>query len=170
MGTLILCIVAFAILVYFMRKAAAPDSAKPTLNLLNREGDSDEDTWNTYVAGAKHHIGPADVGGFFGWVANDAGNSHDSDAMGIYNANGRLLGYIPASELGGYRSWCDAQPVPCAGYIYVEDNQMRGRVKAVLPCCEEFIEEEFDAYAKWVRRRIGAKYAPNINSLTFEYN
>lgn len=97
--------------------------------MLNREGDTQDDEWHTYIAGVSYHISKYDIGGFTGWIENDINNAHDSKAMGIYNSFGKLLGYIPAKELLDYRLWCDSKPQPCIGFVYIEDGQYRGRVK-----------------------------------------
>lgn len=136
--------------------------------MLNREGSSHADEWHTYIAGLRYHASVHDIGGFTGWVENDLGNTHDSKAMGIYNSFGKLLGYIPASELEDYRLWCLGQPVPCAGFVYIEDGQYRGRVKMLLPCNKEFLQKEFTRYLQWVKDNYGCDYLPKKLSMTFE--
>lgn len=144
---------------------------KPVLKMLNCEGDPHEDEWHTYIAGVNHHASKYDIGGFSGWVAPDPENTHDNKAMGIYgalNKTGLLLGYIPAKELSDYREWCDAQPQPCVGFIFVEDGQMRGRVKILRPCNEEFLEKEFTRYLQWVNDNYGAEYLPKSMNMQFD--
>lgn len=132
----------------------------PTIRMLNRDGDRNEDEWYTYIAGINYHANRSDIGGFSGWVEWDATNTHDSKAMGIYASSGKLLGYIPADERDEYRQWCDAQPQPCMGYILNEDGKMKGRVKILRPCNEEFLRTEFTRFAQWVSENHGDKYVP----------
>lgn len=144
---------------------------KPVLKMLNREGDLHEDEWHTYIAGVKYHAYKYDIGGFYGWVGPDKDNLHDNKAMGIYasfDSKGKLLGYIPAKELSDYREWCDAQPQPCVGFIFVEDGEMRGRVKILRPCSEEFLEKEFSRYLQWFKDNFGTKYVPKSKNMQFE--
>ena len=136
--------------------------------MLNRDGDTHEDEWHTYIAGLSHHVSKYDIGGFTGWVENDFDNAHDSKAMGVYNSFGKLLGYIPAKELEDYRLWCDAMAQPCVGFIYVEDNQYRGRVKILRPCNEEFLEKEFSLYLRYVKDNYGEEFLPKSNSIQFD--
>lgn len=140
---------------------------KPSLRLLNREGDPDEDEWHTYIAGLPYHAATHDVGGFWGWIEHEVGNKYDRNAMAVYNSSGKLLGYIPAKEVSDYRDWCDSQPVPCTGYIYIEEGQLRGRVKALMPCNEEFLQEEFSRYLQWVNDNVGPEYVPKNLQMTF---
>ncbi|MBD5391267.1 hypothetical protein HDR66_00495 [bacterium] len=141
---------------------------KPVLQMLNREGDMHEDEWHTYIAGLPHHASKYDIGGFSGWVEADYNNKYDRNAMGVYNSFGKLLGYIPAKELSEYREWCDAQSQPCVGFIYSEDGQLRGRIKILHPCNEEFLEKEFSRYLQWVRNNYGEEYLPKTLDMTFD--
>lgn len=141
---------------------------KPKIVILNREGDIQEDEWYTYIAGLPYHASKYDIGGFTGWVENDLNNAHDSKAMGVYSSFGKLLGYIPAKELSDYRHWSDGLPMPCVGFIYIEDGQYRGRVKILRPCNEEFLQTEFSRYLQWVKDNYGAEYLPKSMSMQFE--
>lgn len=137
-------------------KRLPPDTS---IRMLNREGDPDEDEWHTYIAGVKHrNLSGNDIGGFCGYVVNDSENTYDSKAMGVYS--GKLLGYIPASELGEYREWCNGEPMPCVGYIYKEKGEWRGRVKILRPCNADFIREEFTRFISWVENNYGPSFVP----------
>lgn len=110
------------------KKASKSNGIKkgPAIRMINRDGDTHDDEWHTYIAGLSHHISKHDIGGFAGWIENDLNNAHDSKAMGVYNSFGKLLGYIPAKELPDYRHWSDGLPMPSVGFIYIEDGQYRG--------------------------------------------
>lgn len=144
-----------------------PIKSPPSIRMLNREGDVREDEWHTYIAGLPYRASKYDIGGFMGWVEPDYGNSHDRNAMGVYNSFGKLLGYIPARELLDYRVWCDAKPQPCVGFIFVEEGQMRGRVKILRPCNQEFLKEEFSRYLQWVENNYGIEYLPKNGPIHF---
>ena len=141
---------------------------KPAIIMLNRDGDLHEDEWHTYIAGLTHHISKYDIGGFTGWVEVDNLNKLDPNAMGIYNSFGKLLGYIPAKELLDYREWCEARPLPCVGFIFVEDGTARGRVKILRPCNEFFLEKEFSRYLQWVKNNYGDEYLPKSMAMHFD--
>lgn len=140
----------------------------PSFHMINREGDSREDEWHTYIAGLPHHASKYDIGGFTGWIENDSLNTHDSKAMAIYNSAGKQLGYIPAKELTDYRDWSDAKPLPCMGFIYEDEDHLRGRVKILLPCNEEFLQTEFNRYAQWVYDNYGVEYLPKSMGMQFK--
>lgn len=135
--------------------------------MLNRPGNVHEDEWHTYIAGVNYHASKYDICGFCGYVSNDPTNVHDKNAMGIYNSF-KLLGYIPAKELKDYRQWCDADTMPCVGFIFVEDGKMCGRIKVLKPCNEDFLETEFSRYLQWVKDNYGDKYVPKNLTMTLE--
>lgn len=136
--------------------------------MLGREGDTHNDEWHTYIAGVFYHTSKYDVGGFTGWVENDNSNTKDKRAMGIYNSFGKLLGYIPARELTEYRSWSGIAPLPCVGFVAIEDGQTHGRVKILRPCNEDFLQTEFSRYLQWVNDNYGKKYLPQRMSMRFD--
>ena len=136
--------------------------------MLNREGDTQDDEWHTYIAGVSYHISKYDIGGFTGWIENDNTNAYDAKAMGVYNSFGKLLGYIPAKELLDYRLWCDSKPQPCIGFVYIEDGQYIGRVKILRPCNEDFLQTEFSRYLQWVNDNYGKEYLPKSMSMNFD--
>lgn len=137
-------------------------SGRPAITMLNRKGESWADEYQTYIAGVPYHASRRDIGGFSGYVANDAGNTHDRNAMGVYNSDGKLLGFVPARELRDYRDWCGASTVPCIGFIHVEDGQLCGRVKMALPCNQDFVNDVFSRYRDWIRKNHGERYVPPV--------
>lgn len=143
------------------KKTTETKHRKPELviRMLNREGDLYQDEWHTYIAGLHYHASKSDVGGFCGYVANDPYNSYDKNAVAIYSKL-KLLGYIPARELADFREWSDGEVMPCIGIIYVEDGQLRGRVKILKPCNMEFIQKGFSYYINWIKDTHGEKYLP----------
>ena len=136
--------------------------------MLNREGDMQEDERHTYIAGLYYHVSKYDIGGFTGWVAHDTDNTHDRRARGVYNSFGKLLGYIPAKELDDFLAWCDSKPVPCVGFIYTDNGEIRGRVKMLLPCNAEFLQTGFSNYLQWVCDNYGAEYLPKSMSMQID--
>lgn len=176
----ILCVSAILLLYFGLRKPRKsatnkiikPDYSnhrnKPAIKMLNREGDPGKDEWHTYIAGVAHYISQHDIGGFSGFVVTDHNNKYDSNAMGIYNSFGKLLGYIPAKELSDYREWCEGKAQPCVGFIFIEDNQIRGRVKILHPCNKEFMQTEFSRYLQWVNDNYGSEYLPKSMTMDFE--
>lgn len=168
----ILCLFAIAKFKFFKPKSNSSTGIekrkppKPTIKMLGRNGDVYEDEWHTYIAGVNHHASKYDIGGFCGYVANDSTNAHDPYAMGIYSSI-KLLGYIPAKELKNYILWSGGEVMPCVGFVFVEDGQLRGRVKILKPCNQEFLEKEFSRYLQWVKDNYGERYLPEALSMSF---
>lgn len=133
----------------------------PVIPMLNRVGSQWDDGYTTYIAGLKYRATHHDAGGFYGWVEKEPDNEYDHRAVAIYNEHGRKLGYIPAKELYDFRKWSDGNPVPCTGFIFVEEGVVRGRIKALLPCSNDFLNRSFASYHDWVRENFGEKYVPN---------
>lgn len=147
-----------------------PKVPKPQIKILNRDGDSYEDEYHTYIAGVNHHASKYDIGGFCGWITNDFTNDYNPKAMGIYNSFGKLLGYIPEKELKDYLRWCRNEPTPCVGFIFIEDGMLCGRVKTLLPCNKDFMETEFTKYLQWVRDNYGSSFIPKTMTIEFQTN
>lgn len=141
---------------------------KPNIKMLEEEGDIHEDEYHTYIAGLHHYIAYEDVGGFSGYVVADPNNAFDNKAMAVCNDKMKILGYIPAKELDDYRDWSDAKPLPCVGFIFIEDKQIRGRVKVLHPCNEQFLQDEFSRYLQWVNDNYGSAYLPKDLKIEFE--
>ena len=150
------------------KKSPQRQKTKPVIQMLNREGDMQEDERHTYIAGLHYHVSKYDIGGFTGWVAHDTDNTHDRRARGVYNSFGKLLGYIPARELDDFIAWCDSKPVPCVGFIYTDNGEIRGRVKMLLPCNAEFLQTGFSNYLQWVCDNYGAEYLPKSMSMQID--
>ena len=168
---IILCVMGYVLIAEKNKKPQTqltPTAPMPTIKMLNRDGDPEDDEWHTYIAGINYRASKYDIGGFSGWVGPDPDNAYDPNAMGVYNAFGKLLGYIPAKELKEYRKWCGAQPQPCVGFIYEEDGEKRGRVKILRPCNTEFLETEFSRYLQWVNDNYGKEYLPKTMSMQFD--
>lgn len=53
----------------------------------------------TSVAGINFRCRPEDEGGIYGYVQRDPGNEYNPNAVGVYRANGDLLGYVAEKDL-----------------------------------------------------------------------
>lgn len=140
----------------------------PAIKMLNCKGDPHDDEFYTYISGAFHHATESELGGFYGVVTPEPDNTYDHNAMAVCNTDMKLLGYIPASELSEYRKWSCAAPMPCIGYIYVENKQVHGRVKIFKPCSEEFLADQFQRYLDWISKNMGPEYLPKSNTMQFK--
>lgn len=134
----------------------------PSIKLLDRPGDRFADSYGTIIAGVRYRCDETDEGGFTGFIVPDPDNEADSRAMAVCSFD-RLLGYIPEKDLDEFITWCDGKPVPCVGYIFVDDGtgDVRGRVKAFLPCNAKFLRDEFSRYIQWLNDERGEEFVPD---------
>lgn len=113
------------------------------------------------IAGITHHASSNDFGGFVGVIYPDASNPYDSNAVGIYNEKGKLLGYIPSGDLGEFREWATRYPLPCIGYIREGNNaDIYGRIK-VIDGDRNITEIHMIKYAIWMIENFGAEAIPD---------
>lgn len=135
---------------------------QPPIKMLHRDGYPDSDEWDTIIADVAELCTAKDIGGFFGFVAKDSKNPEKPNAMGIYNDFGRLVGYIPEEELADYRQWCDDSAMPCGGFIQMDSStgKLRGFVKIVRPCNEDYMKNSLLKYFQWVVDNYGDRYVP----------
>ncbi len=96
-----------------------------SIEYLGTDADMPDD-FDTYIAGANYRCSFMDIGGFIGFAIPQFDNKHDINAVAIYNKKGKHLGFIPRIEAKQFREWCDTRPVPCVGYIKMEDGKYRG--------------------------------------------
>lgn len=142
------------------------DNVEPLIRYLGIKGDPNLDVFDTYIAGLDYHGGWYNIGGFIGIVMNDKNNIDYPDAMGVYISGRGLVGYIPAKVLKKYTEWSRGENCFCVGYIYTEtiygeaEPRIRGRVKAILPCSQEFVDEVLEDYLTWVANNMDLEYLP----------
>ncbi len=134
----------------------AESSSAPALAVRS----DDEVQYYCRIAGLSCHCTAQDFGGFLGYILPDLDNEYNKDACAIMRNDWKILGYIPESELKGYRGWSGAKPMPCVGYVREGDEApMYGRVKAINagePNRTLLIAE----YVRWMVSKFGADFVP----------
>ena len=119
-----------------------------------------EPYYNTRIAGVQYRNTTADVGAFLGFVKHDPNNEHDPNAIGIYNNEGKLLGYIPKDDLPDYREWASKDILPCVGFIKEGDEvPLYGKVKIMDTEMEE-VELLTAQYVRWMINKFGLAFIP----------
>ena len=119
----------------------------------------DERDYFCKIAGASHHCDESDIGGFIGTVRHDANNKYDKYAHGVYNLDGKLLGYIPKDELADYIEFSGGKDRNCVGFIKTGEHvPFYGKVK-VLPFGEAATTESI-AFILWMVKNLGKMYIP----------
>lgn len=163
MGIFLIIIVVAAIVAYFIIRRKDPGildktqkDHRPAMMMTTVMDEIDVHTGildysdevnDVFIAGLAHHIRKKDVGYFTGLIGNEPDNPYDRKAMAIYhNQLDKIVGYVPASILKEYRSWCSRKNCKCVGYIFFDGESLRGRVRAYLPSLsqEEIVKDALE--------------------------
>ena len=117
------------------------------LDEIEYSDDLDEDTETFDVTGLRYHCTVHDCGKIVGVVVPEPSNVHDSRAQAVIRNDGKLLGYIPRSQLDWYEDFNeDNVPCPFVGEIGLDNSTSRlvAEIKVILPSSREFVEEEIE--------------------------
>ena len=80
-----------------------------------------------------------------GIVKPEPSNIHDARAQAVIRSDGKLLGYIPRSQLDWYEDFNeDNVPCPFVGEIELDRSSARliAEIKVIIPSSREFVEQE----------------------------
>lgn len=166
-GGIMIVVIAIWI-VYLIAKATGdkkPTKAKAKeIKLEVTPGDSSSEYY-TKIAGVQYRCDASDVGGFFGFIIHEPSNPKDPNAVAIYRADGKHLGYIPKDETEGLRYWCDRSNLFCVGYIAPGDHvPLYGKVK-IFDVVDNRAMIRLAKYVKYLIENFGVKYIPEgLNS------
>lgn len=109
--------------------------------------DLEENSETFDIAGLRYYCTVHDCGTITGIVKPDPSNSHDSRAQAVIRSDGKLLGYIPQSQLDWYEDF-NEQNVVCPFVGEMEMNSRTGlqaEIKVIIPASPEFVTEEIEA-------------------------
>ena len=87
-----------------------------------------------------------DCGKIVGIVRPEPSNVHDPRAQAVYRNDGKLLGYIPRTQLDWYEDF-NEQNVPCP---FVGEIEVDGRgwliaeIKVIIPTSREYVKIEIE--------------------------
>lgn len=127
------------------------------------------DTWTTNVAGANRRCTPNDVGGIVGYVEAEPTNDYNPNAMGVYLANGKLIGYIAERELEDYRAWSRTKKLPFVGYIDINTAKGFGvvasRIHIIVPKSREFLLDRAGKFYISIKESGKVNLIPDIKDL-----
>ena len=104
----------------------------------------EENTETFDVTGLKYHCTVHDVGKIVGIVKPEPSNVHDPRAQAVYRNDGKLLGYIPRTQLDWYEDFNEENvPCPFVGEIEVDGRGwLIAEIKVIIPSSREYVEEE----------------------------
>ena len=116
------------------------------LDNIDYSDDLEENTETFDITGLRYHCTVHDCGKIVGFVKPEPSNVHDPRAQAVYRNDGKLLGYIPRTQLDWYEDF-NEQNVPCP---FVGEIEVDGRgwlvaeIKVIIPTSREFVEEEIE--------------------------
>ncbi len=107
----------------------------------------EEDTETFDISGLRYHCNVYDCGTVTGIVKPDPSDIHDSRAQAVVRSDGKLLGYIPRTQLDWYEEFNERNVIcPFVGEIEMDRTKstLTGEIKVILPASREFVEEEIE--------------------------
>ena len=116
------------------------------LDDIDYSEDLEENTETFDVSGLKYNCTVYDVGRIVGVVQPEPSNYHDPRAQAVYRHDGKLLGYIPRTQLDWYEDF-NEQNVPCpfVGEIELDSHGwLIAEIKVIIPTSKEFVMEEME--------------------------
>ena len=115
------------------------------LDNIDYSDDLEENTETFDITGLRYHCTVHDVGKIVGIVKPEPSNVHDPRAQAVYRNDGKLLGYIPRTQLDWYEDFNEENvPCPFVGEIELDRSSARliAEIKVIIPSSREFVEEE----------------------------
>ena len=115
------------------------------LDKIDYSEDLEENTETFDITGLRYHCTVKDCGKIVGYVKPEPSNVHDARAQAVIRSDGKLLGYIPRTQLDWYEDF-NEQNVPCpfVGEIELDRGSARliAEIKVIIPTSKEFVENE----------------------------
>ena len=115
------------------------------LDNLDYSEDLEENTETFDITGLRYHCTVKDCGKIVGIVKPEPSNVHDARAQAVIRSDGKLLGYIPRTQLDWYEDF-NEQNIPCpfVGEIELDRGSARliAEIKVIIPTSKEFVENE----------------------------
>ena len=116
------------------------------LDNIDYSDDLEENTETFDITGLRYHCTVHDCGKIVGIVRPEPSNVHDPRAQAVYRNDGKLLGYIPRTQLDWYEDF-NEQNVPCP---FVGEIEVDGRgwliaeIKVIIPTSREYVKVEIE--------------------------
>ena len=117
------------------------------LDTLDYYEDLEENSETFDITGLRYHCTVHDCGKIVGIVKPEPSNVHDARAQAVIRSDGKLLGYIPRTQLDWYEDFNEQNVVcPFVGEIELDRSSARliAEIKVIIPTSQEFVEEEIE--------------------------
>ena len=117
------------------------------LDTLDYYEDLEENTETFDITGLRYYCTVHDCGKIVGYVKPDPSNVHDARAQAVIRSDGKLLGYIPRTQLDWYEDFNEQNVVcPFVGEIELDRSTARliAEIRVIIPTSQEYVEEEIE--------------------------
>ena len=116
------------------------------LDDLDYDVDLEENTETFDITGLRYYCTVHDCGKVVGVVKPEPSNVHDPRAQAVIRSDGKLLGYIPKTQLGWYEDFNQENVVcPFVGEIEIDGRGwMQAEIKVIIPSSLEFVKDEIE--------------------------
>ena len=117
------------------------------LDTLDYYEDLEENTETFDITGLRYYCTMHDCGKIVGYVKPDPSNVHDARAQAVIRSDGKLLGFIPRTQLDWYEDFNEQNVVcPFVGEIELDRSTVRliAEIKVIIPTSQEYVQEEIE--------------------------
>lgn len=117
------------------------------LDTLDYYEDLEENTETFDITGLRYYCTVQDCGKIVGVVKPDPSNVHDSRAQAVIRSDGKLLGYIPRTQLDWYEDFNEEDVVcPFVGEIELDRSRVSlvAEIKVIIPSSYEYVRDEIE--------------------------
>ena len=116
------------------------------LDNIDYSEDLEENTETFDITGLRYHCTVHDCGKIVGVVKPEPSNVHDPRAQAVYRNDGKLLGYMPRTQLDWYEDFNEENvPCPFVGEIELDSRGwLIAEIKVILPSSKEYVEDEIN--------------------------
>ena len=118
------------------------------LDTIDYSNDLEENTETFDITGLRYHCTVHDCGRIVGIVKPEPSNVHDARAQAVIRNDGKLLGYIPRTQLDWYEDFNEQNlPCPFVGQIELDRSSasLIAEIKVIIPSSREYVEREIEA-------------------------
>ena len=116
------------------------------LDTLDYYEDLEENSETFDITGLRYHCTVHDCGKVVGFVKPEPTNVHDVRAQAVFRSDGKLLGYIPKTQLDWYEDFNEEDVVcPFVGEIELDGRGwMQAEIKVIIPSSIEYVRDEIE--------------------------